>query len=50
MKKRKTPLPVDPADGTKVYMPLGKRFSPGEELCGIEFEDRTAENAVTDQN
>lgn len=40
MEKRKGyPLPVDPVDGTKVYMPLGKRFSAGEELCGVRFEE-----------
>ena len=38
-KRKKMPLPVDPIDGTKIYMPIGKRFSVGEELGGVSFED-----------
>lgn len=41
--KEKRPLPVDPVDGTRVYMPLGKRFSVGEELGEADFEDQVEE-------
>ena len=39
--KEKRPLPVDPVDGTRVYMPLGKRFSLGEELGEVSFENQS---------
>ena len=35
----KNPLPVDPVDGTKIYLPLGKRFSPLKELGEQIFDD-----------
>lgn len=36
---REHPLPVDPVDGTRIYLPLGKRFSPLKELGEQSFED-----------
>ena len=33
------PPAVDPIDGTKVYKPLDKRFSVGEELGAVSFDD-----------
>lgn len=36
---KELPPPVDPIDGTKVYKPLDKRFSVGEELGGVSFDD-----------
>ena len=38
--KKERPLPVDPVDGTRVYMPLGKRFSVGEELGEVSFDNQ----------
>ncbi|MBQ8966422.1 hypothetical protein [Ruminococcus sp.] len=38
-KRRKAPLPVDPVDGTKVYTPLGERFSAGEALGAVVFDE-----------
>ncbi|WP_294474761.1 hypothetical protein [uncultured Ruminococcus sp.] len=36
-KTKKQPLPIDPVDGTRVYKPLDKRFSVGEEFGGVSF-------------
>lgn len=36
-KNKKQPLPIDPVDGTRVYKPLDKRFSVGEEFGGVSF-------------
>lgn len=46
--KENRPLPVDPVDGTRVYMPLGKRFSVGEELGDISFDPYAAEASRDD--
>lgn len=43
---KKMPLPVDPEDGTKVYMPLGQRFSVGEDLANITFDNSAAEKFI----
>ncbi len=43
-RQRKRPLPVDPIDGTKIYMPLGRRFSPCEDLGGVRFDEPSAED------
>lgn len=48
MNDKKMPLPVDPDDGTKVYMPLGQRFSVGENLANITFDNSTAEKFIID--
>ena len=46
--KEKRPLPVDPVDGTRVYMPLGRRFSVGEELGEVGFEDQGEEDQISE--
>ena len=46
---KKMPLPVDPEDGTKVYTPLGQRFSVGEDLAKITFDNSAAEKFIVDE-
>lgn len=45
---KKMPLPVDPEDGTRIYMPLGQRFSVGETLADITFDNSVAEKFYED--
>lgn len=37
--KNREPLPVDPTDGTKVYTPVGERFSAAAEIGGVKFRE-----------